>query len=80
MWKQICERWKSDTSAFFNKLKHAAIAVGTSATAVWTVNSTMGLDLSEPVLAVCKYTIAFCAAVGLTSQLTVKDPNKLTNV
>lgn len=78
MWKQICERWKSETSAFFVKVKKAAIAVGTSATAVWVANSTMSLDLADPVLSVCKYTIAFCAAVGLTSQLTVKDPSKLS--
>jgi hypothetical protein len=37
----------------------------------------MDLELGEPVLAVCKYSIAFCAALGLTSQLTAKNPENL---
>jgi hypothetical protein len=51
--------------------------VGGSATAVWVANSTMSLELNDTVLTVCKYTIAFCAAVGLTSKLTVKNPEQL---
>jgi hypothetical protein len=30
----------------------------------------MGLELPEIILSVCKYAIAFCSAMGLTSQLT----------
>jgi hypothetical protein len=72
----IKERWNNETPKFFIRLKRLAITLGTSATAVWLVNSGMGLGLDEVILNICKYTIAFCAAVGLTSQLTqVTPPN-----
>lgn len=76
---QIKERWKSETSEFFKKLRKLAIIVGTSAMAVWMANSTLTLELHPLILSVAKYTIAFCAAVGLTAQITVKDPTHLNN-
>lgn len=74
MFNIIVQRWKAETPDFFKKLKRVAITLGTSATAVWVANSSMSLSLADPILQVCKYTIAFCAAVGLTSQLTAKNP------
>jgi hypothetical protein len=72
----IKERWNNETPKFFKGLKRISITLGSSATAVWVVNSSMGLGLDEITLNICKYTIAFCAAVGLTSQLTqVTPPN-----
>jgi hypothetical protein len=72
--KLICARWKAESPEFFNKLKRGAIGVGLSATAVWGVNSSMNLQLDESILSVCKYVIAFTAAVGLTSKITAKNP------
>ena len=77
MFKLLKARWKAESPEFFIKLKKAAIAVGTSATAVWGVNTALTLELADPILTVCKYTIAFCAAVGLTAQLTAKNPEQL---
>jgi hypothetical protein len=77
MFKLLKARWKAESPEFFIKLKKSAIVVGTSATAVWGVNTVMNLELAEPILTVCKYAIAFCAAVGLTSQLTAKNPEQL---
>lgn len=77
MFEIIMKRWKAETPDFFKKVKKVAITLGTSATAVWVANSSMSLNLADPVLEVCKYTIAFCAAVGLTSQLTAKNPQNL---
>lgn len=74
MFKEIRKRWKSELPDFFVKVKSIAIGVGSSATAVWLANSSLNLALDEVVLGFCKYTIAFCAAVGLTSQLTAKNP------
>jgi hypothetical protein len=34
----------------------------------------MNLQLDESILSVCKYVIAFTAAVGLTSKITAKNP------
>jgi hypothetical protein len=66
----IKERWKAETPAFFKEVKKISIAIGSSCTAVWVINSSMGLELPEIILSVCKYSIAFCAAMGLTAQLT----------
>lgn len=68
------QRWKAEAPEFFKKLRSVAITIGSSATAVWVSNSSLGLNLDEMSLSICKYTIAFCAAVGLTSQLTAKNP------
>jgi hypothetical protein len=38
-------------------------------------NETMSLGLHETILEVCKYLIAFAAAMGFTAQLT-KDNNQ----
>ena len=77
MLNEMKQRWSMESSPFFNKLKKLAVTVGGSATAVWVANSTMSLELHDTVLTVCKYTIAFCAAVGLTSKLTVKNPEQI---
>ena len=77
MVQEILKRWKAETPDFFKKLRKIAIGIGSSATAVWVANANMDLELGEPVLAVCKYSIAFCAALGLTSQLTAKNPENL---
>jgi hypothetical protein len=77
MINELKQRLKMETPPFFKKLEKLAITVGSSATAVWLANSTMGLELHDTVLTVCKYSIAFCAAVGLTSKLTVKNPEQI---
>jgi hypothetical protein len=74
MFDLISARWKAESPEFFKKIKKTAIAVGSSAMAVWAANSSLNLELHESVLNVCKYAIAFCSAVGLTSQLTAKNP------
>jgi hypothetical protein len=73
-WKK---RWKAESPLFFEKIKNASILIFSSALAVWTANQSLNLGLDEITLGVCKYCIAFSAATGLTSKLTVKDPTKL---
>jgi len=73
-WKK---RWKAESPLFFVKLRNASVLIVTSALAVWTANSTLNLGLDDVTLGICKYSIAFAAATGLTSKLTVKDPTKL---
>lgn len=70
----IKDRWNSETPKFFRKIKKLVITLGSSATAIWIANSSMGLNLDDIILNVCKYTIACCAAMGLTAQLTAVDP------
>lgn len=70
MLKELKDRLKAETPLFFLKLRALAIAIGSGATAMWVANSTMSLGLDPWILSVCKYSIAFCAAVGLSSSLT----------
>lgn len=78
--KTIISRWKSETPNFFKVVKRLAITLGSSATAVWVANDTMGLGLHQPVLDVCKYLIAIAAAMGVTAQLTQVQPSQPENV
>lgn len=77
MFTTIRKRWKAETPAFFKKVKRLALAVGVPAFGVWQANSTFALQLDDTTLTICKYTIAVCAAMGLTAQLTAKNPNNL---
>lgn len=69
-------RWRGELPKFFVKLKSLAIGVCASATAVWSANAALSLELDDVTLSICKYAIAFSAAVGFTSQLTMKNPPK----
>jgi hypothetical protein len=71
--KTIKERWSAESPKFFKGVKKLAITLGTSATAIWTANSTMNLNLDSVVLGICKYTIAATIGMGLTAQLTKTD-------
>lgn len=68
--KTIKDRWKAETPNFFKEVRKFSLAIGSSCTAVWVINSSMGLELPIIILSVCKYAIAFCSAMGLTAQLT----------
>lgn len=74
--KTIISRWKAETPGFFKGIKKIAITLGSSATAVWVINDTIGLNLHQPVLDVCKYLIAIAAAMGVTAQLTQVPPKE----
>lgn len=79
--KTVKDRWNSETPKFFRKIKKLSVTLGSSATAVWVINSSMDLGLDDMILQVCKYIIASCAAMGLTAQLTKvdSDDEKLNN-
>ena len=71
--KTIKTRWNAKTPSFFKGIKKVAIAIGTPTMAIWLANQTLALELPEIVLSVCKYSIAVCAAMGVTAQLTKVD-------
>ena len=71
LFKLISERWNAETPAFFLGVRKLALSLGTSATAILIANDSFSLELDEPVLSLCKYAIAVCAAMGMTSQLTM---------
>jgi len=74
--KLIIERWNAETPTFFLGVKKLALSLGSSATAILVANETFSLGLDEPILTLCKYAIAVCAAMGMTSQLTMVPPKK----
>ena len=71
--KTLKHRWTSELPQFFKEVRKLSITLGTSATAIWTANSTMGLNLDALILTVCKYTIVATIGMGLTAQLTKTD-------
>lgn len=77
--KTIKDRWCAETPKFFRKLKKLAVTLGSSATAIWMINTSMGLGLEQIVLDICKYVIAGSAAMGLTAQLTQVDNQQNIN-
>ena len=76
LFKTIIERWNSETPIFFLKIKKIAISLGTSAVSILIANETFSLGVDEPLLSICKYSIVVCAAMGMTSQLTMDSTKK----
>lgn len=75
--KELAKRWNLEKPKFFKKLQNLAVLIGTMAASVWSVNSLMSLELDHWILQLCKYTLAICAAIAMTSQFPVKDVSKL---
>lgn len=73
--KTIKERWAAETPKFFKGIKKLALSLGTSAMAVILANQSLSLNLDDSVLSICKYAVAVCVAMGMTSQLTMVPPN-----
>lgn len=72
--KTIKERWFAETPSFFVGIKKMALTLGTAATAVLLANQSLSLELDGSILSICKYIISVCAAMGITSQLTMVPP------
>ena len=72
----IKKRWDAETPAFFKGIKKLALSLGTSATAILLANQSLSLELDNEILTICKYAIAVCVAMGMTSQLTMVPPTE----
>jgi len=70
----LIERFKAETPIFWKKVQRFMVIVGGIATAVWTINAQMGLNLDVHIVTVCKYVLVACAAVTLSSQFTINKP------
>lgn len=69
----IFQRIFAPTPRFWQRIRSIAVAIGGSAVAVLTANSTLDLALPAIIITVVKYTIAMCVAVAGTAQLTKED-------
>ena len=61
------------TPKFWKRVRSIAVAIGGSAVAVLTANSTLDLALPVVVITVVKYIIAMCVGIVGTEQLTKED-------
>lgn len=68
--KELRQRLCDDTPRFWKEVRRFAIVVGSAALGVWTINSSMELDLPAWLLDICRYTLTACAALGVSAQLT----------
>ena len=77
--KQVVSRWKSDTPKFWKKIREYSIIVGTSAVAVLGVDKLFNLQaeygMPQEIFTAAGYVVVFCAAMGLSAQITKKDNN-----
>lgn len=71
------KRFKSETPAFFKVLRNIAIGAVTVSGVILTLPAVGVLAIPAGVIAIATYVTAIGSAVGITSQLTVKDPNRL---
>ena len=71
--KEIILRLKADTPIFWKRVQKASISVAGTAITVLTVNSTYALALPSSVVAALGYTVAICASIAGTAQLTKTD-------
>lgn len=69
----VLERIISKTPDFWKKVQKLALSVGISAVAVLLANDQFSLELHQSVLVVVKYSIAVCAAIAGTAQMTKED-------
>ncbi len=74
--KLLYSRTRSKTPMFWKSVQRFALSLGMSAVAVLVANGQFSLDLNPTLLLVIKYTVAVCAAIAGTAQLTKEDqPN-----
>lgn len=72
----LYSRIRSKTPMFWKSVQRFALSLGMSAVAVLVANGQFSLDLNPALLLVIKYTVAVCAAIAGTAQLTKEDqPN-----
>ena len=75
IYNELVLRWKSESPSFWKKARNISVSVGASAVAIIMADSTFNLvaiGVSPFVFKVAGYVIVFCAAVGLSAQITKK--------
>ncbi len=76
---QVVKRWRSETPRFWKKIREFAIILGTSAVGVLGADQLFNLQaqygLPQIIFTIAGYVVVFCAALGLSAQITKKDNN-----
>ena len=72
-WKDISDRWNSESPAFWKKIMKYSITLGTSAVAVIGADKLFDLQsygVPSIIFTICGYIIVACAATGLSAKIT----------
>lgn len=76
LYKELKQRYNSESPILFVKIKKITFKIGASALAVITINSAVSLDLNTMLITILSYIVAMCAAINSTASLTVVDKDK----
>lgn len=71
--KELVERAKAPSPAFWVKVRNLATVVGSSAFTFFTVDKTFELGMNPTIISVSTYTFAVCAALVGAAVLTKQD-------
>ena len=72
-WKDISDRWNSESPAFWKKIMKYSVTLGTSAVAVIRADKLFDLQsygVPSIIFTICGYIIVACAATGLSAKIT----------
>ena len=72
-WKDISDRWNSESPAFWKKIMKYSVTLGTSAVAVIGADKLFDLQsygVPSIIFTICSYIIVACAATGLSAKIT----------
>lgn len=75
IYNELVLRWKAESPSFWKSARNLAISIGGGAVAIVMADSTfnlVALGVSPFVFKAAGYAIVFCAAVGLSAQITKK--------
>ena len=82
MFKEILERWKSESPKFWKQILYFATILGGSAVSILGADKMFDLQtygVPQIIFTIAGYIIVFCAALGISAKLTKKDFNNDTN-
>lgn len=69
---ETLNRLKSESPRYFKRIRTLAFAIGGSAVAMISIESTMSLGMPTILITICKYAIFICAGIAGTATLTRK--------
>ena len=72
-WKDISDRWNSESPVFWKKIMKYSVTLGTSAVAVIGADKLFDLQsygVPSIIFTICGYIIVACAATGLSAKIT----------
>ena len=73
LWKDISDRWNSESPVFWKKIMKYSVTLGTSAVAVIGADKLFDLQsygVPSIIFTICGYIIVACAATGLSAKIT----------